>query len=207
MASFWPALAVAVVAVIGVGAFTSLYGGLSTGGTPTAAGGGATSTRTACTSGQSTTASSTQAGGTSVVGSFSAPSSVPVKVDSVVADVYQGSAGETVAFYVGFENVGPSAIYTVTGCGSSLTAAVPAGSGVLEQQDAGPRCLCAEAPAPVAPGQSGTAATPGCWSGYQFDLVGPGTVTVTLTLAWGYGEGGASSLNDTTTVTAQFTFS
>ena len=104
---------------------------------------------------------------------------------------------------VAYQNVGASDIYTVQGCGSSLTASIPSGSDVIQETPT-VRCLCDEAPAPVAPGDYRTATTPGCWSGYQFDLVHPGTVQVQLTLSWGYDQG--FQQRGTTNITATFTF-
>lgn len=190
------ALTVAVVALIGAGAFLPMILGTSP------SGGSTTSTTCTTSSATNTTQSSTTAIQTSAVqGSFTYTPSAPVRIDSVAATVY--GQGSDVAFSVTYENVGSSSVYYVAGCGSSLVATVPPGSGVLQKVSSGPVCLCAEAIMPLAPGDNRTATTPGCWSGYHFELLGPGTVQVELTLYWGQSQG---SQQDTTNATATFTF-
>ena len=194
---------VVVVAVIGAGALFSMDQG-----PPALPSGTTTST---CTTGPSGSTSSTSVISTSTestsstAGTFTSTSAGPVKVLTVNAYTSSGTGGETfVTFIVSYQNAGTSDVYTIQGCGSSLTASVPQGSGVIQETPSGPRCLCAEAPSPVAPGDYRTATTPGCWSGYQFVLVHPGTAQVDFTLSWGYDQG--FQRQGTTNMTATFSF-
>ena len=195
IAARYLALTVGVKLVSGVGAYVPMILG---GGTP-----GQGTTSSTCTTGGSTT-DSTTSGATSTTGSFSYTPTYPVRVESVTASTYQGGNGTMVTFAVSFENVGSTDIYTVTGCGSSLTATLPQGTGVLKRVTGGPVCLCAEAPTAVPPGANRTAITPGCWTVYKFLLVHPGTVQVGLTLTWGTSQAGPQQ--DMTNITATFSF-
>ena len=150
---------------------------------PAGAGTISSSTTSTCTT--SATTSLGSSGSNGISGSFEAPPGAQVRVDYVRATVTPDqSGGKMVSFVVGYTNLGPGTIYVIKGCGSSLNATVTSGSGVIQTTGGSPRCLCAEAPSPVAPGSNSTAGTPGCWSGYTFTVVHPGTVTVRLVLAW-----------------------
>ncbi len=212
------ALLIGVVAVIGVGAFAPA---MLQGPTVHGAASSTFTTATHCTTGAQSTSSatvatttlplkstttSTSTSGTTIGGSFTYSPSSPVKVTSVQASIFQdGGGGTTVSFAVSFQNGGTYTIYTAAGCGSGLTAEVPPGSPVLQKVNGGPVCLCAEMMAPVDPGQNHTSYTPGCWSGYHFALLQPGTVQVDFTLYWGSMM--ASPQATYTNVTAWFTFS
>lgn len=159
------------------------------------------------TSGSSTTVTSTTFTTCTTTGSFSYSPNSSVKIDDVRATVYQGTGSErVVTFTVLFENAGTSPVYVISGCGSGLTAALPANSPVLQKISSGPVCACAEFIAPVNPGQNHTSTTPGCWSGYHFKLAQPGTVTVNFTLYWGT-DGQNFQQSNSTTISATFTFS
>ena len=159
------------------------------------------------TSGSSTTITSTTFTTCTTTGSFSYSPNNPVKIDDVRATVIQGTGSErTVTFTVLFENTGTSPVYVVSGCGSALTASLPANSPVLQKVSSGPVCECAEFIAAINPGQNHTSVTPGCWSGYHFKLVQPGTVTVNFTLFWGT-NGQSFQQSNSTTISATFTFS
>lgn len=159
------------------------------------------------TNGSSTTITSTTFTTCTTTGSYSYSPNNPVKIDDVRATVYQGTGSERiVTFTVLFENVGTSPVYVIGGCGSGLTATLPANSPVLQKVSSGPVCACAEFIAPVNTGQNHTAVTPGCWSGYHFKLAQPGTVTVNFTLNWGM-DGRNFQQSNSTTISATFTFS
>ena len=192
MALRYLAVTVAVVALIAAGAYAPAMLGAGTAGSGTS---------TTCTTAGSSTSSAPPA---SVEGSFTYSPAGPVKVESVSASTYPGGNGTTVTFAVAFENVGTSDIYTVAGCGSSLAASLPQGDGALKRVTGGPVCLCAEAPTAVPPGEIATSVTPGCWTVYKFLLVGPGTVQVDLALYWGPSQ--SYQRQDSTNITATFTF-
>ena len=60
-------------------------------------------------------------------------------------------------------------------------------------QVTGPRCEIAVSMGPVNPGEDWTATTPGCWSGYHYQLISPGTIGVQMTLTWSGGTTGGAS--------------
>ena len=197
------ALAVGVVALIGLGAYAPTMLGPATTGTGTSST-ACTSTTAESTASTSSQSSSTTTPASTTEGSFSSTPSSPVKVLSVAASTSQGAGQTAVSFAVTYENVGQSDVYTVVGCGSGLVASLPPGTTVLQKVTQGPVCLCDEAMTPVSPGQNRTSYTPGCWSGYQFLLVHPGTAQVDFTLSWGsnstFQQGGQ------TNITAYFAF-
>ena len=55
-------------------------------------------------------------------------------------------------------------------------------------ENQGVRCLCAEYIAPLNPGDSGSALTPGCWSGVLYQVVHPGTISMEMTLSYWLGQ-------------------
>ena len=191
-------LLIAVVGVIGVGAYAPPVLGHRGSDSPPACTTCTTSTLTS----SPTTATPTGGGSAWTPAlSFSYAPSGPVKVDSVADAKSEVSGRDTVSFEVNYENAGSSDVYYVAGCGSNLVASPPVGSSVLQKTQDGPRCLCAEAVMPLAPGSNRTAFTPGCWSGYDFVLMHPGTVQVDLSIYWGPTQGRRG-----TNVTATFAF-
>ena len=188
-------LLVGIIALVGAGVYVVLQ--------PTTPNG----TTTCTTRGVTTSLSTTTFYQSTTMGSFSYAPNQPVKIDSVRALVYQGANGDKlVTFRVLFENVGASPFYVISGCGSGLTATLPANSVVVQKVSGGPLCACAEFIAPVNPGQNHTSITPGCWSGYYYKLVQPGTVNVNFTLNWGT-DGQNFQQSNSTTISATFTFS
>jgi hypothetical protein len=140
-------------------------------------------------------------------GTFTPSSNTPVRVNFVRANLYAGQDGvRTVQFELGYTNVGSQAIYVVKGCGSSLNSTITSGGGVVETVRGGVRCLCAEAPSAVGPGQSQTAVDPGCWSGYYYRVVRAGSFSVALTLGWS-GNSTVGSESGHVTVAANFAVS
>jgi hypothetical protein len=115
-----------------------------------------------------------------------------MKLLSVAAGVSgTQSGGQVVTFTVQVQNAGSNTVYVLGGGGSSLNAVITSGSTTI-RQTSGPRCEIATTMVPLSPGQRWTARTPGCWSGYSYQLVQPGTIQVQLTLSWSGDSNGSS---------------
>ena len=157
------------------------------------------STTTATTS--FTTTSSTVS--TTSASSFSFSPSAPLQVLSVNAQTTKDNATGKVylTLYVAYKNIGSEAVYVTRGCGSALTAAISSTSVIAEIS--GVRCLCAEFMAALNPGDSGSALTPGCWSGVTYQVLHPGTISVEMTLSYWSGQNQQNS--GKTTIQASFT--
>jgi hypothetical protein len=148
----------------------------------------------------STTSSSTTAN------SFTYSPHSPVQIDSVTAATSTTQNGTIdVAFQILFKNNGPSSIYYIGGCGSSLSTSIPAGSTVLKQGSNRTPCLCSESLMPLKSGQNTTSMDPGCWSQYYYQLGGHGTIEMNMTLAWSTNSQNFAGTNSTS-IQAQFTF-
>jgi hypothetical protein len=185
-------LIVVVIAAAAVSAYSLGLGSTS----------GVTGTATSTTSITCTTTS--LGSSTTLPGTYNASSQSPVRVDQVSAVVYTESNGtRTVQFEVGITNVGSSPVYIVRGCGSSLGSTIVQGAGVVKTVNV-VRCLCAEGPTALAPGQSATLVSPGCWSGYSYKIVSAGTFVAELTLSWS-GSTSTWPQGYNTTMTATFT--
>jgi hypothetical protein len=190
------ALLAAVVVGVGVAAF-ALSPYLASGSSTTTS--HTTQTSTSTTTDISTTTTEFT---TSTTASFTYTSSV-VKIDSILAFESTSSNGtKYLSFQVTFHNIGPSTVYVAAGCGSPLSSSsgTPSVVGKL-----GPtmRCLCATQLAPLAPGEGHTSIDPGCWSGYSYVLLKPGSATMHFTLSWGDEMGNGSGSTD---MTANFSF-
>lgn len=140
---------------------------------------------TTTTSTLSTTTATTSAS-ISPRGSFTySPANSIVKILSVQAHTSQdGSGNQTISFAVAFQNVGNITIYVARGGGSGLNATILSGS---VKSVTTVRCDIAVAPSPLSPGENSSTITPGCWSGYSFILLQPGTIQVRMTLSWSLG--------------------
>ena len=137
--------------------------------------------------------------------SYSYTASSQVRILSVEATVSGSQQGESaVSFWVRYENIGNSDIYVVEGDGSGLNATITSGASLIKEF-AGARCMIVVVVGPLSPGSNQTAFTPGCWSGYQFELLEPGTIGVQLTLSWstGLSQGEKGSI----TISAEFALS
>jgi hypothetical protein len=139
--------------------------------------------------------------------SYTYSASSQVKILTVAASVSQGQNGDAaVNFQVQYENIGSGDIYVLSGGGSNLNVAITSGASILNQVSS-PRCEIAVAMTPLSPGANRTAVTPGCWSGFYYQILQPGTIQVELTLTWSNGAyvstGGGGSL----VITADFTLS
>jgi hypothetical protein len=100
-------------------------------------------------------------------------------------------------FVVAFENVENHPIYMVGGCGSGLSSSISASS-VIQKISSGPLCACAEFVMVLEHGQNHTSTTPGCWSGYDYELIQSGTVAVNFTQYWT--SGSSHGMNSTSFV-------
>ena len=159
-----------------------------------------TSTTSTASTTVSSATSSSSTGSQSTGDSYSYTASSQVKVLSVEALVSGSQPGDTpVTFRVTYENIGSGDIYVLEGGGSDLNVTIVSGGSILQQVD-GPRCEIAVAMVPLAPGAQATAVTPGCWSGFQYQLLQPGTVEVVMTLGWSNGTNRAGSIE----ITANF---
>ena len=158
---------------------------------------GSTTTTTTSFTTMSSTISTTSAS------SFSFSPSAPLQVSSVSAQTTKDYATGKVylTLYVAYKNIGGEAVYVTKGCGSSLSATIGATSVIAE--NSGVRCLCAEFIAAMNPGDSGSALTPGCWSGVTYQVVHPGTISVEMTLS--YWSGVNQQNPGTTSIEASFT--
>src|SRR5712691_6163182 len=145
-----------------------------------------TTTSLTTTSTSFTTTSSTVS--TTSASSFSFSPSAPLQVLSVSAQTTKDNATGKVylTLSVAYKNIGSAAVYVTRGCGSSLSATISSASVIAENQ--GVRCLCAEFIAAVNPGDSGSALTPGCWSGVTYQVLHPGTISVEVKLAYYSGQ-------------------
>src|SRR5207249_3261067 len=164
---------------------------------PGPAAGSTTTTTTTSFTTTSSTVSTTSAS------SFSFSPSAPLQVSSVSAQTTKDYATGKVylTLYVAYKNIGGEAVYVTKGCGSSLSATIGATSVIAE--NSGVRCLCAEFIAAMNPGDSGSALTPGCWSGVTYQVVHPGTISVEMTLS--YWSGVNQQNPGTTSIEASFT--
>jgi hypothetical protein len=164
-----------------------------------------TTTTTSSTSSSASTSSSTSTTQSQTNGSsYSSSASSQVKILSVEAMVSGETSGDSsVTFSVTYQNIGSGDIYVLEGGGSNLNVTIVSGASII-QQVSSPRCEIMVAMTPLAPGASATAVTPGCWSGFHYQLLQPGTVQVQLALGWsnGVGSGGGS-----TVITAEFSLS
>lgn len=146
--------------------------------------------------------STTSTGSSSAVsGSYSFSPASPILVQSVDAVTTRTQNGYAyVTFAATFENIGNYPIYVVGGCGSGLSSSI-SDSSVIRKISSGPLCACADFVMELEHGQDHTSTTPGCWSGYDYELIQPGTVTVNLTQYWSSG----SSLGvNSTSIVAEF---
>jgi hypothetical protein len=194
--------AVAAVLVLGVG--LGLYY-TTTGNYSVQAGGDQTITATYANTLNAIT-STTTSSQTTPGGSYTYSPSSPVKILSVQAFANQeaGSKNRTLSFSVEFQNVGSSTIYVVSGGGSSLSATILSGP-AHSQIALGPKCEIVSAEIAVRTGQNFTSVTPGCWSGYTYQLSQPGTIEVELSLSWSTSVTTGAS-GGVTDIMAEFTF-
>src|SRR3989442_4442774 len=158
---------------------------------------GSTTTTTTSFTTTSSTVSTTSAS------SFSFSPSAPLQVLSVNAQTTKDNATGKVylTLYVAYKNIGSEALYVTRGCGTALTAAISSTS--VTAEISGVRCLCAEFFYALNPGDSGSALTPGCWSGVTYQVVHPGTISVEMTLS--YWSGVNQQNPGTTSIEASFT--
>lgn len=133
-------------------------------------------------------------------GTFSYSPNSPVKVLAVNATLNQDE-NQTLSFAVKFQNIANSTIYVIGGGGSSLGVTIL--SGPVQSNHLATKCEIASIKIPVDSGQTYTSYTPGCWTGYNYVLLQPGTIMVRMTLDWSENSGAQSGI---TVITADFSF-
>jgi hypothetical protein len=146
-----------------------------------------TTTTITVTSSTTTSAVQTQPGS-----SFTYTPSSQVKVLTVSAQVSGAADDQSISFSVTFENMGSGTIYVVGGDASSLNATIE--SGATSRVVPGPKCEGAVALVPISPGSQFTSNTPGCWSGYSYQVLGP-TVQAEMTLSWSGASAGSIEIS------------
>ena len=211
-------IAVVLVAAIYIPAPAQPSGASSSSSTATATSSCTTSGSTSTTTEASTTSTtlsastatstSTSSGATSNVtyGQLTYSPASPVKIMSVQATTAEDSHGNTtVTFQLLFENTGVAPIYVMGGCGGGLSASIIGSSSVLRQVPGGPLCDCAAIILTLVQGQNHTSVTPGCWSGYAYHLLSPGTVTMNMILQWS-ANGQSLEGTNSTSIQAEFAF-
>ncbi|MGA2200021.1 MAG: hypothetical protein ABSG45_08800 [Nitrososphaerales archaeon] len=163
-----------------------------------------TSTTLTTTSTTAPTSATTPSNATN--GKFSFSPTSPVKIESVQAVTAKDSHGNTsVTFQVLFENTGSTPIYVIGGCGGGLSSSIVGNSMVIQRVPGGPLCDCPAIILTLNDGQNHTSVNPGCWSGYAYHLLSPGTVTMNMTLQWSSSVQGLESTNSTS-IQVGFTF-
>ncbi|MDA4132624.1 MAG: hypothetical protein OK454_05805 [Thaumarchaeota archaeon] len=116
----------------------------------------------------------------------------------------QSDGSVFVTFQVLFENDGAAPVYVLGGCGGGLSSSISGNSSVLSRVPGGPLCDCAAIVVTLDQGQNHTSTNPGCWSGYNYELVGHGSVTMNMTLEWS--SNGQDLLGtNSTSIQAEFT--
>jgi len=131
----------------------------------------------------STATTQTQSGS-----SFTYTPSSQVKVLTVSAQVSGAAGDQSISFSVTFENIGTGTIYVAGGDASALNATIE--SGAAPRVTSGMKCEGAVALVPISPGGESTSITPGCWSGYSYQVQGP-TVQALMTLSWSGANAGS----------------
>jgi hypothetical protein len=208
------ALVVAAM-LVGTAYVAVVYPAASVTSSTTSATSSTTTTSTACTTATSSaTTSSTTSSSTSTTttstnvfrGTFTYSPSSPVQVDAVTATTSVGQNGTVnVTFQVLFTNEGSSAIFVMGGCSGGLSTSIEGNQNVLRQVTGGPLCDCAAVILTLQNGQNHTSTSPGCWSGYNYQLIGHGDVTMNMTLNWSTSNQGFD-MNNSTSIRAQFAF-
>ncbi len=139
-------------------------------------------------------------------GKFSFSPTSPVKIESVQAVTAEDSHGNTtVTFQVLFGNTGSAPVYVIGGCGGGLSSSIVGNSTVIQRVPGGPLCDCPAIILTLNEGQNHTSVNPGCWSGYAYYLLSPGTVTMDVTLQWSSNAQGLENTNSTS-IQVGFTF-
>jgi hypothetical protein len=128
-----------------------------------------------------------------------------VQVDSVLAIASQVQNGRwNVTFAVTFENVGNSPIHAIRDL-SALDSFVATNSSVLQKAPS-PQCGGTIAIITLNHGQNNTVYTPDCTTGFNYQLIHPGTVDVRLTFNWTTNLNPYLRFSNSTTISARFTF-
>jgi hypothetical protein len=151
-----------------------------------------------------TTTTSTES---NVIGAFTYTPTGQVQVDSVWATETPASNGrQNVNFYVTYQNIGTAPVYAIGRWISALSSTVEGNSSVLQASPA-IRCPGAIYIVTLDQGQNHTVFAPDCGSGFNYQLIQPGSVTVRLTFNWTTSSQESIPYSNSTTITANFTFS
>jgi len=167
--------------------------------------GSSSSVASSTSSSSTTTITASSSSTTATNSSFTFAPSSPVRIDSVTATTAVQSNGSVfVTFQVLFENDGGAPIYVLGGCGGGLSSSISGSSSVLSRVPGGQLCDCAAIVVTLDQGQNHTSTNPGCWDGYNYELVGHGPVTMNMTLQWSSSEKDLLGTNSTS-IQAEFT--
>jgi hypothetical protein len=160
---------------------------------------------TSSTGSSSTTTIASSSSTNATNGSFTFSPGSPVRIDSVTATTTTQSDGSVfVTFQVLLENDGATPVFVLGGCGSGLSSSISGNSSVLSWVLGGPLCDCAAIVVTLDQGQNHTSTNPGCWSGYNYELMGHGPVTMNMTVQWS--SNGQDLLGtNSTSIRAEFT--
>jgi hypothetical protein len=127
-------------------------------------------------------------------------------VDSVRAIASQARNGMlNITFAVTFENIGNSSVRAIGGWVGALSSDVPANSSVLREIPSRP-CCAAIYIVTLNHGQNYTVYTPDSSSGFNYQLVNPGSVDVLLSFNWTTNLKENTPFSNTTTISARFRF-
>jgi len=158
--------------------------------TTTSAQGTTSSTSSTISTASDTTSYATSSQSMETGGSFTYSPSSQVEILSVAATVSGAQGGYSeFGLSVQFENKGSGTIYVLGGAGSSLNATILSGATTTHLR--GVECEMAIALIPIGPGEDHTSTTPGCWSGYYYQVTEPGPVQVELILSWSGSNAGS----------------
>jgi hypothetical protein len=159
------------------------------------------------TSPSTTTVTSTVTGPSNMTyGSFTYAPTGQVQVDSVMAFASQARNGRlNITFAVKFENIGNSPVRAIGGWVGALSSDVPANSSVLQEAPS-QRCAGAIYIVTVNHEQNYTVYAPDCGTGFNYQLVNPGSVDVLLSFNWTTNLKENTPFSNTTTISARFSF-
>jgi hypothetical protein len=154
----------------------------------------------------STSATTTVSSPFYTTGSFTYKPTGQVQVDSVQATGSRARDGRlNVTFVVIFENIGSAPINTIGGSDGELSSLVATNSSSVLQKVASQSCSGMYFIVTLNPGQSYTLYTPDCYTGFNYQLIHPGSVDVRLGFNWTTNLRENPPFSNSTTISARFT--
>lgn len=130
-----------------------------------------------------------------------------VQVDSVWATESPAQNGmQNVTFWVTFTNTGTAPIYAIGGWVNTLSSSIVGNSSVLKETPA-VRCPGAIYIVTISHGQNYTVFAPDCSTGFNYQLVHPGSIRVTLQFNWTTNHQETTPFSNSTMISANFAFS